>query len=311
MATIAKPISLTQKRTDSLWMLTIRRFTKHRMAVVGFFMLMAILTFCIGGALFYSESYANRVSLDRADYSLSPNPDYVFGTDPVGRDVFARVIYGGQISLMIGVTSVIISVVLGTLVGLIAGYFGGLLDSLLMRIVEALLSIPALILLLLLSRTMLGNTNTVNILGRELSYSVIVIVLVIGLTSWMGLSRVVRSVVLSLKEQEFVVAARMVGATDWRIIFTHILPNCLAPIIVSATLGVGAAIITETALSFLGFGVQQPTATWGNILDRARQQVDTLWWLWVTPGFFIVMTVLAINFIGDGLRDALDPRSQK
>jgi len=158
---------------------------------------------------------------------------------------------------------------------------------------------------------MIGNTSVVNVLGRELSTTTVTIVLIIGLTSWMGLSRIVRAMVLSLREREFVLSARAIGATDRRIMFQHILPNCIAPIVVAATLGVGGAIITEAYLSFLGFGVQPPTATWGNILNRALDQIEEVWWMWVAPGTLIVMTVLAINFIGDGLRDALDPRSLK
>ncbi len=236
---------------------------------------------------------------------------HVMGTDQVGRDLFIRMVYGGQISLMIGITSVAISISLGTLVGLIAGYFGGWIGALLMRIVEALLAIPSLILLLLLSNSLSRNSSTMNILGRELSTTVIVIVLIIGGLGWMGLSRIVRSLVLSLKEQEFVVAAKTLGAGNARIIFKHILPNCIAPIVVSATLGIGGAIITEAYLSFLGFGVQEPTATWGNILNRAQGDIARYWWMWLFPGIFITLTVLSINFIGDGLRDALDPRSLK
>lgn len=234
---------------------------------------------------------------------------HIMGTDQVGRDLFIRMIYGGQISLMIGITSVAISISLGTLVGLIAGYFGGWIGALLMRIVEALLAIPSLILLLLLSNSLSRNSSTLNFLGRELSTTVIVIVLIIGGLGWMGLSRIVRSLVLSLKEQEFVVAAKTLGASNIRIIFKHILPNCIAPIVVSATLGIGGAIITEAYLSFLGFGVQEPTATWGNILNRAQGDIARYWWMWLFPGIFITLTVLSINFIGDGLRDALDPRS--
>jgi peptide/nickel transport system permease protein len=180
-----------------------------------------------------------------------------------------------------------------------------------MRFVEALLAIPTLVLLILLQRSLVGNTATFSMFGRQISVTVIAIVLIIGCFSWLGLSRIVRSMVLSLKEQEFVLAARMVGAGNFRIIFQHILPNCVAPIFVAATLGIGNAIVTETALGFLGFGVQPPTATWGNILSRARDSVAEVPWLWMAPGALITLTVLSINFIGDGLRDALDPRSRK
>jgi len=314
-ATMGKPsgqivqIEEEKRKPESLFRITFRRFTHHRMAVFGVFLLSLVVLYSVGGAFLVSEAAANKVDVTkRFD---PPSAEHPFGTDEVGRDVLARSIYGGQISLMIGITSVMISITLGTVVGLVAGYFGGWVDSILMRIVEALLAIPTLILLLILQRVLIGNTSTINILGRELSVTVVAIVIIIGVTGWMGLSRIVRSMVLSLKEQEFVLAARTLGASSRRIIFVHILPNTIAPIVVSATLAVGGAIVVETALGFLGFGVQPPTATWGNILSRARDQIDEVWWLWMVPGVLIMLTVLAINFIGDGLRDAFDPRSKQ
>jgi peptide/nickel transport system permease protein len=304
-----------ERKSETLLRLTIRRFFKHKGAVFGLILLTLIMIFVIGGSFIYSEEYSNQISMNPADRFAAPNAEHLFGTDQNGRDVLARSIYGGQISLMIAVASISISISIGTLVGLVSGYTVGTkqgwIDSLLMRLVEALLSFPQLILLLILGRSMIGNTSVVNVLGRELSTTTVTIVLIIGLTSWMGLSRIVRAMVLSLREREFVLSARAIGATDRRIMFQHILPNCIAPIVVAATLGVGGAIITEAYLSFLGFGVQPPTATWGNILNRALDQIEEVWWMWVAPGTLIVMTVLAINFIGDGLRDALDPRSLK
>lgn len=314
-ATMGKPggqiVQLEQEKSkpESLLRITIKRFTHHRMAVFGVFLLTLVVMYCVVGAFFISESAGNKV--DVTNRFEPPSAEHFFGTDEVGRDVLARTIYGGQISLMIGITSVLISITLGTVVGLVAGYFGGWVDAILMRLVEALLAIPTLILLLILQRVLIGNTSTINILGRELSVTVVAIVVIIGVTGWMGLSRIVRSMVLSLKEQEFVLAARTLGASSRRIIFIHILPNTVAPIVVSATLAVGGAIVVETALGFLGFGVQPPTATWGNILSRARDQIDEVWWLWMVPGVLIMLTVLAINFIGDGLRDAFDPRSKQ
>jgi peptide/nickel transport system permease protein len=298
-----------KKKSASIWQIALRRFLKHRMAVLGVILLVLVAVYCIGGTLLFSEGYANEVTL--ADKYQPPNTTHLFGTDSVGRDLMARTIYGGQISLMIGIFSVTISITLGTLVGVISGYFGGWVDSIFMRFTEALLSIPALVLLLLFSRSLQGNTTTINVFGRVLSTSVVAIVLIIGLLGWMNLARIVRSVVLSLKEQEFVLAATTIGATSWRIIFGHILPNCIAPVIVSATLGVGGAIITEAYLSFLGFGVMAPTATWGNILNSAQNQLQLYPWMWVFPSGLIIITVLAINFIGDGLRDAFDPRSTR
>jgi len=303
-------LHLDERKAESITRLIFRRFLKHRMAVIGVFLLTLIVLYTTVGAAFYTEAYANKTNV-RLKFE-PPNAEHVFGTDGVGRDVLARTIFGGQISLAIGVTSVLIAITLGTVIGLVAGFFGGWIDAILMRIVEAILTIPLLILLLLLSRALLEiSAATTVILGREVSVTVVVIVIIIGLTSWMSLARIVRSMTLSLREQEFVVAARAMGAGNARIIFGHILPNCIAPIVVTATLGIGEAIVVETALSFLGFGVMPPTATWGNILNGARQSIDDLWWLWVAPGTLIALTVLAINFIGDGLRDAFDPRSQK
>lgn len=294
---------------DSMWRGALRRFVRHRMAVIGAFTLLLIVLFVILGTLFYTEEQANKTSI--LDRNKPPSADHILGTDQVGRNILARTIYGGQISLMIGVVSVAISISVGTLVGLAAGYFGGWVDSVLMRLVEALLAIPSLILLLMLSSTLSRNTSTINVFGRELSATVVMIIVIIGFTSWMGLSRIVRAQVLSFKEQDFIIAAKAIGVSTRGIIFTHIMPNVLASVIVQATLAVGAAIITEAYLSFLGFGVLPPTATWGNILTRAQESVDKLWWMWMVPSFFIVLTVLAINFVGDGLRDALDPRSKR
>jgi peptide/nickel transport system permease protein len=318
MATIAqsKPgsgvISLEddKRAPESMTKRVVKRFMRHRMAVFGSFLLLGIVLYVIGGAFFYSEAYANDASLRKR--FEAPSAEHPLGTDEAGRDVLARTIYGGQISLAIGVLSMLITVALGTIVGLVAGFYGGWIDALLMRFVEALLTIPTLILLLMLSRVLIDlSSSTIFILGREISITVVVIVLIVGLLSWMSLARIVRSMVLSLKEQEFVIAATTLGANNVRIIFQHILPNCIAPILVTATLTIGGAIVTETALSFLGFGVMPPTATWGNILNRARQDIEGYWWLWMAPGALITLTVLAINFIGDGLRDAFDPRSRK
>jgi peptide/nickel transport system permease protein len=299
-----------REQADSLMKITVRRFLRHRMAVTGLIILTGIVLFVTLGALFFTEDQANKTALT-AKYT-PPNSQYLLGTDRLGRDIMARVIYGGQISLMIGISAVAISITIGTLVGLVSGYFGGWIDAILMRLVEALLAIPTLVLLIVIQPALIKNAQvSMNIFGRNLSVTVLAIVVIIGVFSWLGLSRIVRSMVLSLKEQEFVTAARMVGASDFRIIITHILPNCIAPIVVAATLGVGGAIVTETALGFLGFGVQEPTATWGNILSGARQFVDKYPWIWGAPGLLITLTVLSINFIGDGLRDALDPRSQR
>jgi len=284
-----------------------RRFRQHKMALAGAVLLIAIILYVTVGALFYSEADANRTDLS---ITLSPpSRDHPFGTDGTGRDVLARAIYGGQISILIGLCAVIMSVTVGVLIGAISGYYGGFIDAVLMRFTEAMFNIPQLFLLILLAKFFSGKIPTFELLGRSFSGSVIVIVAVIGFTSWMYLARIVRANFLSLKEQEFVTAARCVGARNVSIIFEHILPNSTAPIVVAATLGVAGAIINEAYVSFLGVGVQPPTATWGNMLDQAYHHLESEPWMWFFPGALIVLTVLGINFVGDGLRDALDPRA--
>lgn len=287
----------------------LRRFMRHRVAVIGGSILLFIALFVTVGALFYSEADANYNNTSQR--LLPPSAEHPFGTDTIGRDILARIIYGGQISLLIGLTAVSMSVALGTTVGVLSGYFGGVLDGVLMRFTEAMLSIPSLLLLLVMAKFFSGRIPTQVILGRTFSGSVIVIVVIIGITSWMYLARIVRSSVLSIRETEYVLAARALGATNRRIIFAHVLPNTLAPVIVAATLGVAAAILQEAYISFLGVGVQAPTATWGNMLEGSRQYIEEAPWLWMFPGLFIVLTVMSINFVGDGLRDALDPRADK
>ena len=295
----APPLSLSQL----VWL----RFRRHKMALAGAVMLILLILYATVGALFFTEAYGNIT--DTKIRLQAPSAEHPFGTDTVGRDLLARTIYGGQISLMIGLTAVLIGIIVGVLIGAISGYYGGWIDSVLMRFTEAVFNIPTIPLLLVLSKMLSDKIPTIELLGREFSGSVVVITAVIGLTSWMGLARLVRANFLSLKEQEFVTAARSIGASNFSIIFEHILPNTVAPIIVSATLGVANAIINEAYVSFLGVGVMPPTATWGNMLNGAYRYIETAPWTWIFPGTLIVLTVLSINFVGDGLRDALDPRA--
>jgi peptide/nickel transport system permease protein len=232
------------------------------------------------------------------------------GTDTVGRDILARTIYGGQISILIGLTAMLVELFLGVTIGAMAGFFGGKLDSLLMRFTEAVLIIPQIFLLLVIAKYFAQSIPNIEIMGRTFSGSVVVIIFVIGITSWPYLARIVRSQFLSLKENDFILAARATGTSTREIIFRHILPNSIAPIIVAGTLGVAAAITLEAYISFLGMGVRPPTATWGNMLEGAYNYVESAWWLWFFPGLLIALIVLAINFLGDGLRDALDPHSR-
>ena len=284
-----------------------RRFRRHKMALAGVVMLFLLVLYAVGGTALFTESYANYT--ETGIRLLPPSRVHPFGTDTVGRDILARTVYGGQISLLIGLFAVVVEVVIGVLIGAIAGYYGGWIDSLLMRFTEAMFNIPQLFLLLVMAKFFGNKIATINLLGRSFSGSVIVIILIIGLTSWMYLARIVRADFLSLKEREFVLAARTIGTRNMAIIFQHILPNSMAPIIVSATLSMANAILSEAYISFLGLGVQPPTATWGNMLDGAYNYIDSAPWLWIFPGILIVLTVLSINFVGDGLRDALDPRT--
>ncbi|HSB02654.1 MAG TPA: ABC transporter permease [Anaerolineales bacterium] len=306
----------------SPWKLTWRRFRKHKMALValGGMILIFIYTW-FGGAVFArgvctptgqyvtAEAYAN--CNDTSVKLQPPSRAHPFGTDPIGRDILARTIYGGQISLSIGIFAAVVEVVLGVLVGALAGYFGRWIDDLLMRITEAMLIIPSLFLLIVLAKALGGRVPEVHLFGRAFSGSVVVIILVIGFTSWMYLARIIRANVLSLKEQDFISASRALGVSDARIIFKHLLPNTIAPIIVTATLGVANSILSEAYVSFLGLGVQAPTASWGNMLDSSVKYIQSAPWLWFFPGLLIMLMVLCINFVGDGLRDALDPRSTR
>jgi peptide/nickel transport system permease protein len=327
MTTTALPRSsitddIAKTATLSPWQLAWRRFRKHKMALISLGGLIVIFLYVFfGGVLFArglcdptgvfmtGEAYAN--CNDTSIKLQPPSQAHFFGTDTIGRDILARTIYGGQISLSIGIFAAIVEVLVGVLVGAIAGYYGGWLDDVLMRVTEAMLIIPSLFLLIVLAKVLNGKIPEMEILGRTLSGSVIVIIFVIGFTSWMYLARIVRANVLSLKQLDFISASRALGVSDSRIIFRHLLPNTIAPIIVSATLGVSSSISSEAYVSFLGLGVQTPTASWGNMLDGSVKYIQSAPWLWFFPGLLILLTVLCINFVGDGLRDALDPRSTK
>lgn len=226
---------------------------------------------------------------------LGPSAQHWMGTDGLGRDVLSRMLHGGRVSLLVGLVAVGISTAIGILLGAIAGFYRGWIDVFIMRLVDVMLSIPSFFLILAVI--------------AFLTPSIINIMIVIGLTSWMGVTRLVRAEFLSLCEREYVLASRTLGARDYRLIFTHLLPNSLTPIIVSAVLGVAGAVLMESGLSFLGLGVQAPQASWGNILTDGKEYIQFAWWLSLFPGLAILITVLGYNLLGEGLRDALDPRS--
>lgn len=292
----------------TLGQLAWRRFKRHRMAIFGSIVLLLLFVYAFGGALVYPESYANRT--DTKLRLQPPSMAHPMGTDTVGRDVLARTIYGGQISLLIGMFAVVIEVSTGVLVGAFAGYYGGRTDAILMRFTEAMINIPEIFLLIVMAKFFGNKLPNLELFGRVFSGSVVIIVMIIGLTSWMYLARIVRAEFLSYREREFILAARAIGTPNSEIIFRHILPNSIAPIVVAATLGVATAILAEAYISFLGLGVQPPTATWGNMLNGANNYLEQAPWLWFFPGLLILLTVLSINFLGDGMRDALDPHSR-
>ncbi len=277
---------------------TSRRFRRHKPAIAGLFVLGLIVAGCVFiPSLAHYDAAQTYVDIIRQP----PSAGHIFGTDELGRDLFLRLCDGGRISILIGVATMTVAIIIGTLIGSVAGFSGGWIDSILMRFTDFVLSIPNLFVLLIVAQ-LLRSTNNPALSGGPLP-----IVAIIGMLSWTGTARLVRGQFLSLKSKEFVDAARMLGARSGRIILRHILPNAASPIIVSATLRVGSAIITESTLSFLGLGVQPPTPTWGNMLKNAQAQMAFAPWTAVFPGLAILVTVLALNYIGDGLRDALDP----
>jgi peptide/nickel transport system permease protein len=286
-----------------------QRFRKHRMAMLGLFLLLSLIAFVVIGSA--SIPYERATAPEVRNRLQAPSAVAPFGTDQLGRDVLARAIYGGQLSLLIGVLAMSLSILIGTLIGALAGFYGGIVDNLLMRFTEAIMTIPRLFLLLVLAKYFGGRMPSLPFFGRELSGGVLVVVVVIGITSWTSLARIVRAQILSLKNMEFVTAAESLGVPRRRILFRHLLPNTLASIIVSATLGLAGAILSESYVSFLGLGVDARTPTWGNMMQIGYRYISTAPWMWFFPGVLIVISVLCINFIGDGLRDALDPRSTK
>ncbi len=236
-------------------------------------------------------------AIDIKSILVGPSLSHPFGTDDLGRDVLSRMIWGSRVSLEVGFVAIGIATIIGILLGAAAGYYGGYLDSAIMRFVDIMLSIPTIFLVLAVIAI--------------LEPSILNIMIVIGLTSWMEPARLVRAEFISLKEREFVTAARALGAKDRRIIFKHILPNGLSPILVSATMGIGGAVLVESALSFLGLGVQPPTPSWGSLLSAGKDNIEIAWWLSAFPGLAILVTVLGYNLLGEGIRDALDPRQRE
>jgi len=294
--------AVLRRPTRSLWSDAWRQFRRHRLAMFGVFTFSLLLVATLVGPLLY------RTPADTIDYGsglLGPSLQHPFGTDDLGRDLLARALLGGRVSMAVGMVAVLIAITLGTFIGAVAGFFGGRIDNALMRVTDLFLALPALPLLLMV--TYLFRDPLKKVFGPELGIFLL-IVAVIGALNWMPLARLVRASFLSIKQKEFVEAARCVGASNRRLMANHILPNTLSSVIVAATVGVGAAIITESALSFLGLGFPPDMPTWGRLLYDAQNFLDLAPHWAIFPGLLIFLTVLSINYIGDGLRDALDPR---
>jgi peptide/nickel transport system permease protein len=280
-------------QSDSQWRIALRHFGKGRLALAGLALLVMFYLIALLAPLLAPYDPIAQENVIATSY-LPPSAEHWMGTDRFGRDVLSRILYGARISLAIGFVATAISVTLGTLLGAVAGYLGGKVDSAVMRFTDMVLAFPRLVLLIMIVALF--------------SPSIAVIITVLGLTQWPNTTRIVRGDVLSLREREFIQAARALGLGRARIILWHLIPNVLAPVIVTATLGIGNTIVLEAGLSFLGLGIQPPTPSWGNMVADGRDVLISAWWLATFPGLTIVLTVLAFNLVGDGLRDALDPR---
>ena len=270
----------------------LNRFKKNKLAMIGTVLILILVTFSIIAPLIISKDI-NKVDL--MNISMSPSKEHILGTDEMGRDVFARLVYGGRVSLTVGMLGMLIQIFIGTTLGIIAGFYGGVVDSIIMRIVDVFMCFPFFVIAIAMAA----------ILGPNI-WNVIII---IGVLSWTGIARIVRAEILKLKKSEYIEAAHALGIKNIRILLKHLLPNIIPSVIVASTLSIASGILTEASLSFLGMGVKPPQPSWGNML-AAAQNMRTLqseWWLWIPPGLCVFLTVMSINFMGDGMRDFLDP----
>jgi len=264
---------------------------KNKLMLFGA-VVVGILTFMVLLAPVIAPYNPTAINIEKA--LLAPSGAHIFGTDYLGRDLFSRIIYGGRISLSIGFIAIAIALIIGVTIGSIAGYYGGIADTILMRFVDIMLCFPSFFLILAVV--------------AMLEPGIFNIMVIIGITGWMGVARLIRAEILSLKEREFILASKALGASDMRIIIRHLIPNAIAPVLVSAVLGVAGAVLLESSLSFLGLGVQPPTPSWGNILMEGKASLGVCWWPMLFPGIFILITVLGYNLLGEGLRERFDPK---
>ncbi|HML46614.1 MAG TPA: ABC transporter permease [Clostridia bacterium] len=284
-----------QKEFLSPGRLAWEKLKRNRLAMFGMAVLIVLV---IASLLAPILATHDRDAVDMFAVEQAPGNGHLLGTDDIGRDVFSRLLFGGQISLGVGFAAVLLQVLIGVTLGAVSGYFGGFVDALIMRIVDMVMCFPFYVIAISMAAIFGGSAMN--------------IVIIIGVLSWTGVARIVRAQVLSLRTREFIEAAKALGLRPWEIILKHMLPNCLSPIIVNATLGMAVAILTEAGLSFLGMGVRPPQPSWGNMLSAAQSMIALRyqWWRWLPPGLLVFLTVLSINFLGDGLRDALDPRTK-
>ncbi|WP_405219922.1 ABC transporter permease [Lentisalinibacter sediminis] len=289
--------------------LALRRFKRHRLAMASFVVLVILITLVLLAGVIESLLGVDATKVNLMNRMAPADSVHWLGTDELGRDVAVRLLYGGRVSLFVGLTAALIAATIGTVIGLCAGYFGGRLDALLMRTTDSVLTLPTLPLLIVLAAIDLEKVLPSNLANSE-NVSFVRIVLIVALLGWTIVARLVRGATLSLKERDFVLAAEGLGGGHGRIMFRHILPNLLSPIIVAVTLSVGNVILLESVLSFLGLGIQPPMASWGNMLTNAQETIWEAPMLAIWPGLFIFITVMCFNFLGDGLQDAFDPKAE-
>lgn len=295
---VSANFSKSTLRQETLYSIAWRHFRRHKPALAGTCVLILLV---LGVTLVPLVTKYDPGKTNIKDKYLPPSLEHPMGTDGLGRDLFLHAMEGGRISLLVGLSAMLLAITIGTTIGAISGFYGGMIDNILMRVADIMLTMPTLFIAIVLMQLLRAGVIPF------LSAGIMPIIVVIAITRWMGVARLVRASYLSIKQKEFIEAARCAGAKNLRIIVRHILPNAMSPIIVAATLSVGSAIITEAGLSFLGMGVQPPTPTWGNMLRNAQSEMDYAPWTAIFPGLFIFLTVISFNYIGDGLRDALDP----
>ena len=283
-------------KVEGFWLLVWRRYRRHKLAIFGTVVLIIFIFFAVFAPVVTPyEPDELHIELIQYGKPIPPNSQFIFGTDGLGRDYFTRCVYGGQTSLIVGFAATALSLLIGVPLGCLSGYYGGKVDMIISRFIEMLTCIPTFFLLLIVNAMLKPNTTNV--------------IFVLGFFGWMGIARQVRAQFLSLRSQEFVESAIGLGLSDAKIIFRHLLPNSLMPVIVSSTISVAGNIMAESALSYLGMGIQEPMASWGSMLKLAQPYITSAPWLSIFPGVLISIVALTLNFMGDGLRDALDPRA--